>query len=56
MSGENPESMGDVSMDQAMSYTSQATDQAQQFNQQQVQDTENKVQANQTEELKQTIE
>ena len=32
MSGENPEGMGDLSMAQAMTYTDQATDQAQNFN------------------------
>ena len=43
MSGENPESMGDMTMDQAMSYTDQATDQAQTFNEEQVKQTEKKV-------------
>ena len=42
MSGENPESMGDMNMEQAMSYANQATDQATTFNEEQVKETEKK--------------
>lgn len=42
VTGENPESMGDVNMVQAMSYTDQATDQAQSYNEEQVKETETK--------------
>lgn len=42
MSGENPESMGDVNMEQAMSYVDQAADSAQTYNDEQVKETEKK--------------